>query len=306
MIPVYEAKINDEEWAGILNIALVDSPAFETGLAKFSNQEPVPTIYFNKEQHSVVGAVIIPDKLIYRVDDNGYEYYVKYSKEVIELLRDDMMSKGTNANFNLHHETDAAKWKVTCQEVWIKESNNDKSIDYGFDLPIGTLFMKAKINDMNLWDRVKANEFNGFSMEVINNFQYKYMTEKQQFNSEVVIEENVAIEEPVVETTVDETTEEQPAETIEVTPLNNEEIEQLKADINTMQNSIKELMDVVNGFKAIAEENNSLKADLDNLTEKFALQNLASKQTEVSEEKVAEPVKYNKVDIISKLKHKFK
>ena len=39
----------------------------------------------------------------------------------------------------------------------LMETLSIEVIDYGFDLPIGTLFMKAKINDMNLWDRIKAN-----------------------------------------------------------------------------------------------------------------------------------------------------
>jgi hypothetical protein len=65
-------------------------------------------------------------------------------------------------------------------ESWIKESNNDKSTDYGFEkLPIGTWFVSMKINNPDVWAKVKEHELNGFSVS-------GYFQEVAEFKSEVV------------------------------------------------------------------------------------------------------------------------
>ena len=51
-------------------------------------------------------------------------------------------------------------------EVWMKESDNDKSTDYGYDLPNGTVFVKAKIESDELFAAIKSGEINGFSIEI--------------------------------------------------------------------------------------------------------------------------------------------
>jgi exonuclease VII small subunit len=51
-------------------------------------------------------------------------------------------------------------------EVWMKESDNDKSKDYGYDLPDGTVFVKAKIESDELFNSIKEGDINGFSIEI--------------------------------------------------------------------------------------------------------------------------------------------
>ena len=56
---------------------------------------------------------------------------------------------------------------ITFIETWIKEDDtHDKSLMYGFDdMPIGTWFGMAKINDDDTWEKIKAGEVKGFSIE---------------------------------------------------------------------------------------------------------------------------------------------
>jgi hypothetical protein len=63
---------------------------------------------------------------------------------------------------NHAHDTD----DVVMLEVWMKESDNDKSKDYGYDLPNGTVFVKAKIESDELFTSIKSGEINGFSIEI--------------------------------------------------------------------------------------------------------------------------------------------
>jgi len=48
----------------------------------------------------------------------------------------------------------------------MKESDNDKSKDYGYDLPNGTVFVKTKIESDELFNAIKSGEVNGFSIEI--------------------------------------------------------------------------------------------------------------------------------------------
>jgi hypothetical protein len=74
-----------------------------------------------------------------------------------------MKNKYTDNNDQMH-DGQAVK-DVYVVESWIKESNNDKSTDYGFgDLPVGTWFVSMKINNPDIWSKVKDNQLNGFSV----------------------------------------------------------------------------------------------------------------------------------------------
>ena len=76
----------------------------------------------------------------------------KYSKE------------GLFNEFGIHHKFDTDD--VVMLEVWMKESDNDKSKDFGYDLPNGTVFVKAKIESDELFSAIKDGEINGFSIEI--------------------------------------------------------------------------------------------------------------------------------------------
>ncbi len=51
-------------------------------------------------------------------------------------------------------------------ESWlIEDSTKDKSALYGFELPIGTWMLSVKVNNYDIWEKVKAKEVRGFSIE---------------------------------------------------------------------------------------------------------------------------------------------
>ena len=41
----------------------------------------------------------------------------------------------------------------------------DKSFLYGFDLPVGTWFVKMRVDNQKVWERIKKGELRGFSVE---------------------------------------------------------------------------------------------------------------------------------------------
>ena len=57
---------------------------------------------------------------------------------------------------------------VTFVETWIKEDEvHDKSVLYGFNEPVGTLYGLMKVNNDEIWnDYVKTGKVKGFSIDL--------------------------------------------------------------------------------------------------------------------------------------------
>lgn len=152
----------------IYNISLVEEPAIEVDYVAFDkDKETKPNLKFiedkENEKFMILGPALIPDKNIYRNYD-GNEFYVSFSADCIEKLSHNFVKNCYGAGcFTKDHESFAQGCYLA--ESWIKTSENDKSVDYGFDCPIGTWFVAAKIDSIELWDSIKKGERKGFSIE---------------------------------------------------------------------------------------------------------------------------------------------
>lgn len=149
-------------------ISLVEEPAIEIDYVAFDkDKETKPNLKFiedkQNEKFMILGPALVPDKNIYRNYD-GNEFYVSFSAECIEKLSYKFIRTCYgNDCFTKDHESFAQGCYLA--ESWIKTSENDKSVDYGFDCPIGTWFVAAKIDSIELWDSIKKGERKGFSIE---------------------------------------------------------------------------------------------------------------------------------------------
>ena len=149
-------------------ISLVEEPAIEIDYVAFDkDKETKPNLKFiedkQNEKYMILGPALIPDKNIYRNYD-GDEFYVSFSAECIEKLSYKFMKTCYGDGcFTKDHESFAQGCSLA--ESWIKTSENDKSVEYGFDCPIGTWFIAAKIDSIELWESIKKGERKGFSIE---------------------------------------------------------------------------------------------------------------------------------------------
>jgi hypothetical protein len=118
----------------------------------------------DSEKHIVLGPAMVPDQKIFRKDNEGNPYYVFFSSPTIAMIAQKYMKNKYTDNNDMMHDGEAVS-DVHVLESWIKESNNDKSSDYGFEnLPVGTWFVSMKINNPDIWDKVKDGTLNGFSV----------------------------------------------------------------------------------------------------------------------------------------------
>ena len=116
------------------------------------------------EKRIVLGPCMVPGQNIFRKDEFGNPYYVFFSESTIRMIQEKYFKNKFIDNNDLMHDGEAAS-DVFVIESWIKESDNDKSTDYGFkDLPVGTWFVAMKVNNPEVWTQIKSGKLNGFSV----------------------------------------------------------------------------------------------------------------------------------------------
>lgn len=276
-IPTYIVE-NAETFA----VSLVTSPAIEEEFLLFSkdDEEKKMLKFADEEKHLVVGAVMIPDKPIYRVGENGEEYNLVFSKEAIEGMAINFMKNYRQYNVTLQHEESATG--IWLAEQWIKsDMHNDKSIAIGLnkELPVGTLFQSYYCDSNDLWNELKEGDMRGFSIEAVCDFsKFEKQFEKQEEEKEQNEIEPINIEDMSAETevetptevveTVEQPTKEDVVEEVVETPTNEtkedvvvetpKEDAQPKIDNEVLQNLLEEI-------KSLKEANNELSAKVKDL-----------------------------------------
>lgn len=164
-LPVYEALISSED-DGIVTISLVDEPAVESDFVCFA-KDTGKQLFALKDsaEHLITGCLMKADTPIYR-NDNGYEFYIVFSKKTIQTMAQKMLADSTFKNIDTQHNGELLpQGALTLMEVYIKDSN--KGIDPNFvDIPDGSLMTTFKVNDESVWQECVNGDFlNGFSLE---------------------------------------------------------------------------------------------------------------------------------------------
>jgi len=105
---------------------------------------------------------LIPNKPIYR-QSGEQEYYIYFSKNTVRKASELFFINGNQNNSTLEHELELKG--LTAVESWIVESEQDKSRMYDLNVPMGTWMVSMKVNNDDIWQKVKKNEIKGFSIE---------------------------------------------------------------------------------------------------------------------------------------------
>ena len=154
------------DFFGVDAISVVKFPAIEENFVFFNN-DFLSLAKVDEEKKQLVGAILIPDKKIPRLDkDTNEEYDVFFTKETIKQAQKLFMSSLNNNNHTLEHKEPIQG--LTVVESWIKEDKKyDKSNMYGFSsLPVGTWFVQVSAeNNPEIWKSIKNKEVRGFSIE---------------------------------------------------------------------------------------------------------------------------------------------
>jgi len=176
----------DQEFNGIEAISVVENPAIEEDFIALKNQE-IKLAEINKEKRILLGALLIPNKPIYRKNAEQ-EYYIYFSKDTVRKASELYLMRGNQNNSTLEHQYELNGLSLV--ESWIiEDKEKDKTALYNMDLPLGTWVGAVKVNNDEVWnDYVKTGKVKGFSIE-------GYFVDKAERPKEPVQDQLAKIEE---------------------------------------------------------------------------------------------------------------
>tara|TARA_R110000796_G_scaffold19421_3_gene58338 strand:- start:1108 stop:1686 length:579 start_codon:yes stop_codon:yes gene_type:complete len=153
----------DDNEIGIEAISVVENPAIEEDFIAL-NSNIIELKEVDKEKRLLLGALLIPNKPIYRSSGDD-EYYVYFSKETVLKASQMYLMKGKQNKATLEHKHEISG--LTLVESWIVEDEvHDKSRKYNMNVPVGTWMGAVKVNNDEVWnDFVKTGKVKGFSIE---------------------------------------------------------------------------------------------------------------------------------------------
>lgn len=174
-IPVYQALIKDD-MSGISTISFVTNPATMIDLICFEEQQsPEQFKFADDEKHMVTSVVMLADTNIYRYDD-GYEYYIQYSKDTLLKMCEKMLKDNTFNNISFEHDGKQIEpGLINLVELYTTDANKKSP----FNIPEGSIVATYKIEDDGLWNEFKSGRFGGISLEGYFNIEEV----KQKFNT---------------------------------------------------------------------------------------------------------------------------
>ncbi len=152
-----------DEVSGIEAVSIVESPAIEEDFVALKSQE-FKFAEVNKEKRILMGAALIPNKPIYRANEEN-EYYIYFSRDTVRKASELFFIKGNHNKSTLEHQMPLQG--LVAVESWIVEDKEkDKSKIYGMDMPLGTWMLSMKVLNDDVWNNyVKTGKVKGFSIE---------------------------------------------------------------------------------------------------------------------------------------------
>jgi hypothetical protein len=161
---IVELIIDDkDETSGIDAVSVVSSPAIEENFIALNKHE-VQLKQIDEEKRLLMGAALVPNKQIYRVNDKQEEYYIFFSENTVRKASELFLKRSNQNNATYEHKDKLSGMSVV--ESWIiEDTKQDKSAKYGFDLPVGTWMISMKVDNDEVWQDVKDGKVKGFSIE---------------------------------------------------------------------------------------------------------------------------------------------
>jgi hypothetical protein len=170
-LPLYVLDIEEnlEDETSVFAVGLVLQPAIERNWQTFSEDEkPIEHKFtvVDEEKKILGGFLIVSEQPIYRRDEDGTEYYVKFTAESISKIVNKLAKSGKPLSFNLNHDDNLQVKGAYLLSHFIIDSKLGMKTPDGFTpAPDGSWFGYVKIEDEKVWDMAKKGEIKGFSVE---------------------------------------------------------------------------------------------------------------------------------------------
>ena len=184
---IVELIIQDEnQELAIDAISLVTSPAIEQDFVFFGKEKNNLTFAkVDEEKRILISPALIPEKTILRHDpQTSSDYFVFFSKATVKKASE-LYLKHNNHHKATYQHQDRISGVLTVESWIIEDSKLDKSTLYGFSLPVGTWMVSLKIENDEIWSKIKDGELKGLSIEGYFTNKFEQMQKKEFTNEEV-------------------------------------------------------------------------------------------------------------------------
>jgi len=178
---------DDSQELAIDAISLVSAPAIEQDFVYFGKEKNNLTFAkVDEEKRMLVSPALIPNKQIFRYDPNtDSEYYVYFSPDTVRKASE-LYLKHNNHHKATHEHNERVSGVLTTESWIIQDPKMDKSRLYGYNLPKGTWMVSMKINNSDLWNKIKDGSLKGLSIEGYFSDKMEKMSEKAPTDEEIL------------------------------------------------------------------------------------------------------------------------
>jgi len=186
---IVELVINDEnQELAIDAISLVTAPAIEQDFVFFGKEKNNLTFAkVDEEKRMLISPALIPGKTIFRHDpQTSSDYFVFFSKATVRKASE-LYLKHNNHHKATYQHQDRISGILTVESWIIEDSKLDKSTLYGFSLPVGTWMVKLKIDNDEIWSKIKDGELKGLSIEGYFTNKFEQMNKIKETTSEEIL-----------------------------------------------------------------------------------------------------------------------
>jgi len=172
---------------GVHTISLVSEPAMESEWVALKKETPIQLKGINKKEGILLGVAMIPNKPIYRNDENG-EYLIEFSKDSVKKIAYEFLKRGHQNSASVEHTVKLGDKDVNVVESWLIEDDlHDKTRKYGINEPVGSWAVKMKVNDPDLYKLAEEGQLKGISIEGFFDKQLVNLN-KNEMNSNSIVE----------------------------------------------------------------------------------------------------------------------
>lgn len=166
-------------------VSLVEFPAMESNWVFMSKDNKVSLAKVDEDKRLIIGAALIPDKHILRVDDKGEKFNIFFSKETIKRASELYLQSNNQKSATYEHSIKLSG--ISAVESWIvADSKMDKSNLYGIDVPTGTWMLSLKIDNEEVWNEIKKKNVSGFSIEGLFTHKLQELSKQVDTDEEIL------------------------------------------------------------------------------------------------------------------------
>lgn len=164
-LDVFYISIDDSDESGMDAISLVKEGAVQSNFLCFEEQKPVQLNFYQEDKRLITGVVARADYPIYR-RNGDYEYYVVFTKEVIEKMVKKYAKQGLFNSVNFDHNNYAFVKDAYMVESFMIDRENGINPSQFSEIEDHSWICTFWIEDDLLWDEIKNNDnFNAFSLQ---------------------------------------------------------------------------------------------------------------------------------------------